>query len=92
MQIMQGQGLRAWTPSQMLLLSNQACFWQKGLQQEVRFTSVSNLQLHQLAVCLTAAQSYCHNLHHSPSHVAHCLPQQMLASNCDTCSLVFSLV
>ncbi len=58
MQIMQGQGLRAWTPSQMLLLSNQACFWPKGLQQEVRFTFVSNLQLHQLAGCLTVARSW----------------------------------
>ncbi len=58
MQIMQGQGLRAWTPSQMLLLSNQACLWHKGLQREVRFTTVSNLQLHQLAGCLTAAQSW----------------------------------
>ncbi len=58
---MQGQGLQAHTTffhSGTLLLSNQAGLGHKGLQQEVRFTSVPNLQLHQLAGCLTTAQSW----------------------------------
>ncbi len=30
----------------------------EGLLQEVRFTTIPNLQLHQLAGCLTTAQSW----------------------------------
>ncbi len=63
---LQEQGLHYVFPSQMLLLRNQACFWHKGLQQEVRFTSVPNLQLHQLAGWLTAAQSWARVIRQHP--------------------------
>ena len=55
---MQGQGLWAHTTFFLLGLSKQACLQHKGVLQEMRFTSIPNLQLHQLAGCLTTAQSW----------------------------------